>query len=242
MTRSMAKHRLIVGASSGIGYAIADHFLSRGDAVTAIARRRDKLDPLVKQGAHAVALDVTHFDALSEAIKAAASEVGLFDTIVFCAGMQQIKPLRMTKPSDLQAMIAVNLTAPLVVGGLFASKKIAALDATYCLVSSIAGSRPEPGIIGYSATKAALDNAIRGMARELGPRRVVGVAPGWLDTEMTQSSSNIYNEAFRERLEKESPTGIASVDEVVACIDFLISAQARAITGEIVRVDGGMAA
>lgn len=238
----MVKHRLIVGASSGIGYAAAEHFLSRGDAVTAIARRQDRLDPLLKQGARAVALDVTDFDALGEAMKAAAAEVGLFDTIIFCAGMQQIKPLRMTKSADLQAMIDINLTAPLVVGGLFASKKIAALDATYCLVSSIAGSRPEPGIVGYAATKAALDNAIRGMARELGPRRVVGVAPGWLDTEMTQASSSIYNQTFRERLEKDSPTGIASVDHVVACIDFLVSAPARAITGEIVRVDGGIAA
>lgn len=238
----MANHRLILGASSGIGYATAEHFLSQGDAVTVVARRQERLETLVERGARAVTLDVTDSDALGEAIKAAAAEVGLFDTIIFTAGMQQIKPLRMTKPADLRAMIETNLTAPLVVGGLFASKKITALDATYCLVSSIAGSRPEPGIVGYAATKAALDNAIRGMARELGPRRVVGVAPGWLNTEMTQASSNIYNEAFRERLEKDSPTGIATVEHVVACINFLVSPQARAITGEIVRVDGGIAA
>ena len=162
--------------------------------------------------------------------------------MLFCAGMQVIKPARMAKPDELEAMIATNLTAPLIAAGLFGSKKVAQPEAVMCIVSSIAGARPEPGITAYSATKAAVDNAVRGLARELGPRRFVAVAPGWLDTEMTQAQSKLYGEEFREKLAKDSPAGLVSVEGVVDCIEFLCSNRARFISGEIVRVDGGIAA
>lgn len=238
----MARHCLVIGASSGIGQAAADRWLERGEKVTVLARRAERLVPLAERGASAFPVDATDYSALEAAIKEAVAANGLVDVLLYCAGMQIVKPARMAKPAELESMIATNVTAPLVVAGLFGSKKVTQPQAVMCLVSSIASSRPEAGITAYAASKAAVDNAVRGLARELGPRRVVGVAPGWLDTEMTQAQSRLYDDAFRERLAKESPTGPASVDAVVDCIDFLVSDQARAISGEIVRVDGGIAA
>lgn len=238
----MGRHCLVIGASSGIGFATASRWLGRGDTVSVIARRSDRLAPLADQGGFPYPADATDLESLESAIKVAVDTSGLIDVMVYCAGMQVIKPARMIKAPELQAMIATNLTAPLMVAGMFGSKKIASPNAVLCLVSSIAGSRPEPGITAYAATKAAVDNAVRGLARELGPRRVVGIAPGWLDTEMTQAQSRLYDDAFRERLAKDSPAGPASVEDVVNAIDFLSSDNARAITGEILRVDGGAAA
>ena len=86
--------------------------------------------------------------------------------------------------------------------------------------------------------KSGLDSMIRGLAKEAAPRRFVGVAPGWLDTEMTQNQA-LYNESFKENLEKISPLGITDLDDVVQAIDFLTSKKAASITGQIICVDSG---
>ena len=231
-------HALIVGASSGIGRAVAERLASKFQ-VTAIARRLDRLEQLAPLGVDAVACDAADFEALGRAVEAAVAKRGKISSFVLCAGLQKIKPLRITKPDELGELLRVNLQLPLVLGGLFTSRKLAAEDATFCVVSSIAAERPEPGIVAYSAAKAGLEAMVRGLAREAAPRRVVAVAPGWLDTEMTQAYGNIYNDEFRERLAKSAPGGIATVDSVVDCIEFLLSPAARFITGEVIRVDGG---
>ena len=79
----------------------------------------------------------------------------------------------------------------------------------------------EPAIVPYAASKAGLDALIKGLARELAPRRAVGVAPGWLDTEMTQAHARLYGAEFKEALEKRSPAGAATVESIVDAIAFL---------------------
>ena len=108
----------------------------------------------------------------------------------------------------------------------------------FCAVSSIAAINPEPGMVGYSVMKAALDAMIRGLAKEVAPRRFVGVAPGWLDTEMTQSQK-IYGDSFKQSLESSSPLGLTTVGDVIEAIDFLISRRAASITGQVLCVDSG---
>jgi NAD(P)-dependent dehydrogenase (short-subunit alcohol dehydrogenase family) len=133
----------------------------------------------------------------------------------------------------------VNLLAPLFLAKCFASQRVSASNAVFCAVSSVAGQRPEPGIVAYSIAKAGLNALIKGMAKELGPRRAVGVAPGWLDTEMTRGYKHIYNEEFRTALANRSPAGIATIGSIVDVIEFLLSEKAQHVTGEIITVDGG---
>lgn len=235
-----AGHALVVGASSGIGRAVAERLAGRM-AVTALARRAERLEELAALGVDGVACDATDFEALGAAVDAAVAKHGKISRLICAAGLQKIKPIRLLKPAELGEVLKVNLELPLFLAGLFTSRRSTADDAVYCLVSSIAALRPEPGILAYAAAKAGLEAMVKGLAREAAPRRVVAVAPGWLDTEMTQAYASLYDEAFRERLAQSSPGGIATVEAVVDCIDFLLSPAASFITGESIRVDGGAA-
>lgn len=231
-------HALIVGASSGIGRALALR-LGGPYAVTAAARRVERLEELASGDIWPVPTDVSDPARLTSMIEAAVAERGPLSALVYCAGLQRVKPMRTMSAADIEEVYRVNLTAPAFLATQFASARVSHKTAVFCVVSSIAGDRPEPGIVAYGSAKAGLNALVHGMARELGPRRAVGVAPGWLDTEMTQQFPHLYGEEFRQRLAKQSPAGPATVDAVVDAIVFLISPAAAHITGQIVRVDGG---
>jgi gluconate 5-dehydrogenase len=233
-----AGHILVVGASSGIGRAVAERFAQQG-AVTALARRTDRLAELAAAGIATIAADVTDLAAIGGVLQAAVAERGPLTGLVYCAGVQIIKPMRSLGVDEVERLYKTNLVAPTLFAAAFGSARISTRDAVFCAVSSVAAQRPEPAIVPYSASKAGLDALIRGLARELAPRRAVAVAPGWLDTEMTQAHARMYGAEFKEALEKRSPAGAATVESVVEAIAFLMSPQARHVTGEILRVDGG---
>ena len=231
-------HILVVGASSGIGRSVAERFARQG-AVTALARRTDRLAELAAAGIATIAADVTDLAAIGGVLQAAVAERGPLTGLVYCAGVQIIKPMRSLGVDEVERLYKTNLVAPTLFAAAFGSARISTRDAVFCAVSSVAAQRPEPAIVPYSASKAGLDALIRGLARELAPRRAVAVAPGWLDTEMTQAHARMYGAEFKEALEKRSPAGAATVESVVEAIAFLMSPQARHVTGEILRVDGG---
>ncbi len=236
----MTDHIVVVGASSGIGRAVVERYAASA-SVTAIARRADRLSTLENQGVSTVCCDATNLVALEAEINAAVSRSGPISALVYCAGAQLIKPLRSLKATDISVVLEINLLVPIFLAKIFASQKVSKSDSVFCAVSSVAALRPEPGIVAYSAAKAGLSALIKGMAKELGHRRAVGVAPGWLDSEMTQSYKYIYNDDFRDALTRRSPAGVATVDSVVDVIQFLLSDKAQHVTGEIITVDGGAA-
>ncbi len=239
MTNSLSNnHVLIVGASSGIGFLLAER-LSAYMQVSAIARRKNKLEKLENFGVKSYIVDVCDNNIFRQEVNNIVSERGKFTHAIFCAGKQLIKPLRSINDEDINNIFSVNLIAPLVFASLFSSKKISTQKAVLCFVSSISSFRPEPGIIPYSMSKAAIDALIKGMARELAPKRVVGIAPGWLSTEMTQNIPHIYDEQFVCQLEEKSPLGITKVSSIVDGIEFLVSDKASNITGQIITVDSG---
>ena len=233
-------HILVAGASSGIGRAVVER-LSPVARITALARRSDRLADLAGPNVATVTADVTDLSGIAAVLEGAVAEGGPLTGLVYCAGFQVLKPMRSLTIDEVERLYRTNLTAPTVFAMSFASARISTRDAVFCAISSVAAARPEPAIVPYSAATAGLDALITGRARERAPRRVVGVAPGWLDTEMTQAHSRLYGEAFKQALAKRSPAGAPSVSSVVDGIEFLMSARARHVTGEILRIDGGAA-
>lgn len=231
-------HVLVVGASSGIGRRLLER-LAPTTQLTAIARRADRLAELESLGVATIAADISDLGEIPSLVRRAVDAHGLLSAIVYCAGMQKIKPIRSMTAAEIEAVYKLNLVAPTVLAGQFASRRTSTDEGVFCIVSSIAARRPEPGIVAYGASKAGAEALLHGLARELGPRRAVGVAPGWLDTEMTQAYPHLYGPGFREELTRRSPAGAATVDAIVDCIEFLLSPRARFITGEVITVDGG---
>ena len=237
-TYTRRPHALVVGASSGIGYAVAERLISTHE-VTALARRTELLSPLVERGAVAMGCDVADLESIGPILDEAVQARGKIAGLIYCAGVQQIKPIRLAANEDIRRAIDVNLTAALVFARHFAGQRVSDAGSAFCAISSVAAQRPEPAIVPYAVAKAGLEAMIKGLARELAPRRIIGVAPGWLDTPMTRAFKKVYNDRFKEELAKTSPRGIATVDAVVDLIEFLLSPRAAYITGQIVTIEGG---
>ena len=221
-------NNLVIGASSGIGEAVVKKL-----GGVAVARREERL----KQFEKYELFDISNLQEIEGFVKRVAKDYGKFDNLIFCAGVQNIKPLKVMKTDEIAQIFNINLISAMIFAKVFSSKRVSSSNASMIFISSIASYKPESGILAYSASKAALNNFIKGAAKELSPIRINGVAPGFLKTEMTEKFKSIYTDDFVEKLDKNSPVGLATIDDVVNTIEFLINS--NHITGEIITVDGG---
>ena len=230
---------LVVGASSGIGKAIAIN-LARDHKVIAIARRKERLNALEEYGIQPIVFDVSHTAEIDKFVKNLVNNTGKLSALIYCAGVQDVKPLQVLKIENAKMMFDVNFFGGLFFAKAFASKLVCAKEnASIVFISSIAGQWPETGILSYSASKAAIDNLTKGLAKEIAPIRVNAIAPGFLKTEMTEKFNYIYTDEFVLNIEKQYPLGLGSTKDIANMARFLISEQASYVTGNIIRVDGG---
>jgi NAD(P)-dependent dehydrogenase (short-subunit alcohol dehydrogenase family) len=233
------QHMLIIGGTSGVGRHIALRSLSTYN-ISVIGRREENLRELEakNQNVTGYEADVSNRLELETAIKSSVELNGKIDVMVYAAGNQIIKPHRMMKADEFLQSYSVNLGGAMNASSIFCSVKVSRKSATFIAISSISADLVEPGLVAYSVAKAGLNTLIRGLAKEGAPRRFVGIAPGWMDTEMTRRQA-LYDSNFKEKLQKLSPLGIVTVEEVVDIFDFLVSQKASKITGQIISVDGG---
>ena len=181
-------HYLVTGASSGIGAALATALLRRGDKVTAMARREDRLAALDDSSGnfHGSACDVTDAAALATAIEDAVDKQGPVDCAILNAGMYvpqdslKIDPAVYARHMDVNYMGVVNALPPLIAGMAAAQRQIA-------IVSSVAGWRGLPKAAAYGPTKAALISLAESLTFDLAPRGidVKVICPGFVRTEST---------------------------------------------------------
>jgi gluconate 5-dehydrogenase len=231
-------HLLIVGASSGLGKEMAAKFSARYH-ISAIARRADKLAELTEFNVDVYPFDVCDFDDIPKLMKQIVAKNGKLMHLIYCAGLQSILPIKFSKPEAIEKVMKVNYLGALFFAKSFANNKFSKNNASYTAISSIAAELAEPGIINYSASKAALNQMIKGLAKECAPRRFNAVAPGFLKTEMTRNLGLIYNDDFIAECEKNYPLGLGATSDICNAVEFLISDKASYITGQILTVDGG---
>jgi 3-oxoacyl-[acyl-carrier protein] reductase len=241
MFRLDGKVALVTGGSRGIGRAIAEALAEQGATVVvnyvrAEAEARDVAKGIAEKGGKAeiIGFDVADGPASEEAIAEIAKRHGRLDVAVSNAGL-----ILRLKPEDIARTLNVN------VGGAFAVARAAtkvmmrARAGRIVFVSSVVGEAGNAGQTAYSASKAALLGLARSLAREYVGRGITvnAVAPGYVDTDMTRA----LTAEQRENVLKSVPLGrVATAREIATGVVYLASDEASYVTGQVLRINGGM--
>jgi len=235
---------LVSGGSRGLGLAIVERFLERGDEVATFSRSgSEPLDRLGERHGHrlvAERLDASDADAVRGFVARVGERFGRIDHCVANAAIAEEGVLATMTDAEIDAMLAVNLRGSIVLVREVVRQMLVnrSTFASVTMISSVVATRGSPGLSVYAATKAGLEGFARSLARELGSRgiRVNAVAPGFLETELSASLS----EEDRGRIVRRTPLGrLGQVADIVGAVEFLASSRAGFITGQVITIDGG---
>jgi 3-oxoacyl-[acyl-carrier protein] reductase len=243
-------HNVVVtGGSRGIGLAISQRLAAAGYNVIAVARResdalREAASEIVKQGTgnlHFRAFDLSEVDAIPSFVKALRDEFGAIYGLINNAGIGNEGLLATMHNSEIEALVRLNITSPIILTKYIARHMMADGAGRIINMSSIIATTGYNGLSVYGATKAAASGFTRSLARELGKLGITvnAIAPGFVDTELTQSLS----EEQRKRIAGRSALRrLPEVDDVARMVEYLLGDGGRNITGSVFTIDAGSTA
>ena len=247
---SITKKVIVTGASSGIGRATAERFLSEGANVALVGRRESALRDIAARHASAgnafvIAADLSN-EKQTEACMAQAIEImGGLDVLVNAAGILKAGRIEDTTLELWDEMMNINLRSVFHLMKL-AVPHLERSRGNIVNVSSVTGPRSFPGVLAYCVSKAAVDQLTRCAALELATKgiRVNEVNPGVVVTQLHRAGgmNDAAYAAFLEHSKTTHPLGrVGQPEEVADLIYFLASDRAGWITGATVSIDGGRA-
>lgn len=246
MTRLAGKVAIVTGSSRGIGAAIARRLAADGASVVVNFRQgKDAADAVVREieeaGGQALAVqaDMADLEQIEALIAAAVLEYGQLDILVNNAGIGEMLPLETVTDAHFASVFTVNVR-----GVLFATQAAARHFGTQggriINISSGAATAAPASMSVYSASKAAVETLTRSHAAELGPLGVTvnAVAPGLTETDMLSAALTLE---YRERTIGETPLRrLGQPEDIADVVAFLVSDEARWITGAVIPVSGGL--
>ena len=238
---------LVTGASRGIGRAVACGLAADGfDLALVYAGNADAAADAVAAceaagaTARAYRCDVSNADEVKATADAVLADFGSVWALVNNAGITRDTLLARMKDEDFARVLEVNLTGAFNMMRTLTRPLMRQRGGRIVSMSSVVGLMGNAGQANYAASKAGLIGLTKSVARELAPRGVTvnAVAPGFVRTDMTAA----LPEQVVERYEGQIPLGrLADPEEVAGVVRFLVSDAAAYVTGEVIRVDGGMA-
>jgi len=248
--RFEGRRALVTGASSGIGRATARALAEEGARMVLSGRRRDRLDEEAKRvrdaGGEAVVVagDVREEAVCRALVAESVRAFGGLDHVVHAAGVIGGKGVTDTPLADWDRVMDSNLRS-LHVLTLEVAPELKKSKGSMVNLSSVAGTRPYPGLAAYCVSKAGVDMYTRCAALDLAPLgvRVNAVNPGVVVTELHTVSAAVPDyPAFLERSKTTHPLGrVGKPEEIAALILFLLGDEAGWITGGSFAIDGGRA-
>lgn len=247
MGRLTGKTALITGCNRGIGKAIVGKFAAEGaDLICAIRKDNPEFNAFMKElnARHGIQSRTVFFDLSDEeSIKATFSSLHReripVDILVNNAGIPAGGLLLMTPLQKVKEVMQVNFFSQILVTQLVAKIMMKRKSGSIVNLSSVTALDNQAGWTSYGSSKAAIASFTRTSARELAPFgiRVNAVAPGLIDTQMGDAMDEKYQ---TEILSRSDLARKGTPEEVANLIAFLASDEASYITGQIIRIDGGM--
>ncbi len=236
---------LVTGASQGIGRACAQVLAQAGATVALAARNEPRTAAVAKEiadaggAAHPFRLDVSNEDEVKSVVKAVVAQHGKVDILVNNAGITRDQLAMRMKRADWDEVLNTNLTGAFLCTQAVIAPMLKQRWGRIINISSVFGQMGQTGQANYAASKAGLIGLTMALARELASRSITvnAVAPGFIETAMTEG----LTPEFRAEALKLIPLGRVGSDlDVAHAVRFLASEEAGYITGQVLKVNGGM--
>jgi 3-oxoacyl-[acyl-carrier protein] reductase len=235
----------ITGASRGIGRACSLALSSAGARVVLAARHVDQLEQVAAEirssgrDAFTVEMDLSVPDSVRAAITKAAKEFGRIDILVNNAGITRDGLAVRMKQEDWEAVLATNLTGAFIATQQVLLSMMRERWGGIIYITSVVAEAGNPGQANYVASKAGLIGLTKSLAQEMASRNITvnAVAPGFIDTDMTQALSADLKDKILAAIPLKR---LGTPADVAAAVRFLASEEAAYITGHVLNVNGGM--
>ena len=241
------KNILITGASRGLGKKMAEviaaqgaHviFNYRGDEAKANALREELLT-LGAANVTALLFDVTNTSQMKEAVETFVANNGPITGLVNNAGISKDQIVLRLKEEDVVQTINTNLTSAIMLTQILSRSFLKAEDVSVVNISSVVGLMGNASQIAYSASKAGLIGFTKSYAKELASRniRCNAICPGFITTDMTDALDEKAKDAYLNSIPLKR---MGEAEEVANLVCFLLSKASSYITGETIKIDGGL--
>ena len=241
------KNALVTGASRGIGRAIALELARQGANVAIVyagneQKAKEVQEEIQSMGrkAEIYRCNVADFEATKELVSKVLEDFGGLDILVNNAGIVKDGMVLSMKEEDFDQVLDINLKGAFHMIKHTYSHFMRKRAGRIINITSVVGLNGNAGQANYSSSKAGMIGLTKSVAKELGARGVTcnAVAPGYINTEMTEVLSDKVKDAMKAMIPMRKP---GEPEDIAKAVAFLASDSARYMTGEVLRVDGGMA-
>mgnify|MGYP006432108395 CR=1 FL=1 len=242
------KKILITGAMRGIGRAVA-HGLAAQGAFVVFNYREGKQEQALEfekelkekgaSGAKALAFDITRTEQMKSALEQFAKDVGPIEGLINNAGISKDQLFLRLKEEDLQQMLDTNLRGSMMLTQVLSRSFLRGKNVSIVNLSSVVGLMGNPSQAAYAASKAGLIGFTKSFAKELASKNVRcnAICPGFIETDMTET----LDERVKEQYLSEIPMKrFGKTQEITNLVCFLLSQASSYITGEVIKIDGGI--
>ena len=242
------KNAIVTGARTGIGYGVVEKFASLGINIWAIVHREDsdflsKIQELSNRynvWITPVYIDLSDEEQIKQGVQSIIKEKKPIDILVNAAGMLSPKRLfTMTSMADVRKLMDVNFFAVLQMSQLVSRVMMRQKSGSIVNISSMSAWGDDTAQLEYAVSKAAINCATKKMAKELGAYgvRVNAVAPGLIETKMLAEANE---EDVANLVSGTSLKRLGQPKDVADLIAYLVSDEASYVTGQVIRIDGGI--